>query len=175
MKPWLKGFLLAVLHVAIILSLGAKLRYDRATRPRVWTRTVVYDPDSPLRGRYLSLRVEVDASRVFGQEPVDSTREFDPWREMRPATLAVVDSKLVALPAENGTHLSVTRWNTAQGVVQLLQEPVEFYIPEHAIDPSRRSRGEELWVEVTVPQKGRPRPIQLGVMKDGKLAPLDLR
>jgi hypothetical protein len=40
-------------------------------------------------------------------------------------------------------------------------EPVAFFLPEHAADPSRLSPGKELWVEVSVPRKGPPRPIQL--------------
>jgi hypothetical protein len=53
--------------------------------------------------------------------------------------------------------------------------PVAFFIPEHVPDPSRRAPGEELWVEVTVPKKGPPRPIRLGVKKNGVLTPLALR
>jgi hypothetical protein len=53
-------------------------------------------------------------------------------------------------------------------------EPVAFFIPEHVSDPSRRPPGEELWVEVSVPAKGPPRPIRLGVKKDGVLTPLEL-
>ena len=48
-----------------------------------------------------------------------------------------------------------------------LAEPVAFFIPEHVPDPSRRPAGEELWAEVTIPRSGPPRPIRLGVMKDG--------
>jgi hypothetical protein len=49
---------------------------------------------------------------------------------------------------------------------------IAFFIPEHVADPSIRPAGEELWAEVTVPPKGPPRPIQLGVMKNGLLTPL---
>ena len=38
-----------------------------------------------------------------------------------------------------------------------------------------RSPREELWAEVTIPRTGPPRPIRLGVMKAGRLKPLDLR
>jgi hypothetical protein len=41
---------------------------------------------------------------------------------------------------------------------------------------SRRQEGEELWVEVTIPKKGPPRPIRLGVKKgDGAIIPLALK
>ena len=46
MNPRLKkGLIVAVLHLAIVGSLGVKLLVDRATRPRVWART------GPIRSR----------------------------------------------------------------------------------------------------------------------------
>jgi hypothetical protein len=58
----------------------------------------------------------------------------------------------------------------------VLVEPVAFFITEHIPDPSRRQEGEELWVEVTIPKKGPPRPIRLGVKKgDGPIVPLAIR
>jgi hypothetical protein len=56
----------------------------------------------------------------------------------------------------------------------VLTQPVAYFIPEHVADPSRRAPGEELWVEVTVPRAGLPRPIRLGVKKDGVLTPIDV-
>jgi hypothetical protein len=53
-----------------------------------------------------------------------------------------------------------------------LSEPLAYFIPEDVEDPSRRR---DLWVEVTVPPTGAPRPIRLGVKQDGALAPLQLR
>ena len=49
-----------------------------------------------------------------------------------------------------------------------------YFIPEHVLDPSLRPPGEELWVEVTLPRRGPPRPIRLAVKKDGKLAVLPI-
>jgi len=119
MSPMMrKGLVVAALHVSIVASLGAKLLVDRATRPRVWAHAVPVDPNLPIRGRYVRLRI------VAGQG-VDSSA------------------------------------------------PVAFFIPEHVADPSRRPAGEELWVEVTIPRRGAPRPIRLGVKKDGVLTPLD--
>jgi hypothetical protein len=49
-----------------------------------------------------------------------------------------------------------------------------YFLPEHAENPTWRRGGEELWVEVTIPKKGPPRPIRLGVKKDGPIEPLQL-
>jgi len=67
-----KGLVLAALECAMVLSLTGKLLYDRSTRPRVWVRTAPYDPNLPIRGRYLSsgLAPERDTSwreRLEGQ------------------------------------------------------------------------------------------------------------
>lgn len=58
MTPLVKGLIVAALHVALTASLGAKFLYDRATRPRQWVRVLPVDPDSPLRGRYVRLRID---------------------------------------------------------------------------------------------------------------------
>jgi hypothetical protein len=121
-----KGLIVAALHVAIVSSLGAKLLVDRATRPRVWTRAAPFDPNLPIRGRYVRLRIKAD--------PLTDS--------------SAGDSQFV---------------------------PIAYFIPEHVPDPSIRQPGEELWVEVTVPRAGAPRPIRLGVKKDGVLTPLDVR
>jgi hypothetical protein len=56
-----------------------------------------------------------------------------------------------------------------------LADPLAFFIPERVADPSLQKPGEELWVEVTVPPNGRPRPIRLGVRRGtDAITPLEL-
>src|SRR5215467_7286575 len=70
MKVAYKGLAVALIHILIVLSLGGKLLYDRATRPRIWVRTASFDPDLPIRGRYLTLSLEVHAQElVQPQDP----------------------------------------------------------------------------------------------------------
>jgi hypothetical protein len=58
----------------------------------------------------------------------------------------------------------------------VLDKSVTFFIPERVSDPSVRAPGEQLWVEATIPKKGVPRPIRLGVKKgSGPIVPLDLK
>lgn len=184
MKPLHKGLLIALAHVAIVTSLGAKLLYDRSTRPRVWARAAPYDPDLPIRGRYVSLQLEVEA---VGIDPPKERVGQERWQwqgRLVPVLLSNEDGRLVA------------RRDTAAGewdgyredkpviafrpagenrFLAVLTVPVLYFIPEHVEDPSRRQAGEELWVEVTLPRKGPPRPIRLGVKKgDGPIMPLDL-
>ena len=174
MKPLVKGVLLAVLQIAIVLSLGGKMLYDRATRPRVWVKTAPVDPDLPLRGRYVSLRLEVQARNLFDElrkpVPIVTWR----WQEYVTAELRAENGQLIAVKTEEGTGVRVLRQSAQDTSIAALYEPVAFFIPENIPDPSRRAQGEELWVEVTVPKKGPPRPIRLGVKKDGKLSPLEI-
>jgi hypothetical protein len=53
-----RGLVLAVLHLALVAALGGKLLLDRARYPRVWVKAAPVDPELPIRGRYLRLRVE---------------------------------------------------------------------------------------------------------------------
>ena len=156
-----KGLIVALLHVAIVASLGAKMLVDRATRPRVWARVVPYDPDLPIRGRYVRMAIEGAAD-----PSVRST--YDGY-----FTPVVQNDRLVFLPAGRDALYGQTQQRDASFVVRL-REPLAYFIPEHVPDPSFRPGGEELWVEVTLPRRGPPRPIRLGVMKNGSLTPLDL-
>lgn len=157
------GLLVALAHVAIVASMGGKLLLDRGTYPRAWTRTVPVDPDLPIRGRYVRLRVEAPVAEAV---PLSTTPRVQ---------LRAVDGRLVALPATDGTGLRAEPATRDGEQVVQLATPVAFFIPEDVDDPSRRPPGEELWVEVTIPPTGPPRPIRLGVRRGETLTPLELR
>lgn len=184
MRPLHKGLILCGVHLLLVASLGGKLLYDRATRPRVWARAAPYDPSLPVRGRYVSLQLEVLAPDIPPPPERDTMRPgHDPeWWRTYPVILSVDDESLVArrdrsVPeeaywsADNAIRLQPGPEGSS---IAVLAEPVLYFIPEHIPDPSRRQPGEELWVEVTLPRKGPPRPIRLGVKKDGTLTPLDI-
>ncbi len=181
MKPLHKGLMLAVLHLGLVTSLGAKLLYDRATLPRVWGRAAPYDPELPIRGRYVRLRLEVHTRGIAPEEDDRRERQLV-YRLPRRVLLSAENGQLVASPdpaatgqpSYTGEGNSVHFEERAGFKIAVLSEPVLYFIPEHVTDPSRRTQGEELWVEVTLPKKGPPRPIRLAVRKDGTFTPLDL-
>lgn len=191
-----KAFLLTSLHLLLVLSLGGKLLYDRATRPRFWVKAAPVDPDLPIRGRYVSLRVEVPVLGAV-MPPLEprpkNLKETEPWpprwqqHHLRvdleagsqglvartqgkpdPQHLVIYDANHNATLPERMRGLPEASW------VVVLDQPIPFFIPERISDPSRRKPGEELWVEVTLPRKGPLRPIRLGVKKEGNLNPLNL-
>jgi hypothetical protein len=157
MSRLLKGLLLTLVHVALVLTVAAKYYGDRVSLPRAWALAAPYDPNLPIRGRYVRLQLRVEPRGA-------------PLPQPGRATLSAEDGKLVAAFGPEG--VPVTR--VAEGRIAL-SEPVAFFIPEHVADPSRRPPGEALWVEVSVPKEGPPRPVRLGVKKDGVLTPLPLR
>jgi len=156
MKPVYRGVAVAVLQCSIMLSVAGKYALDRERLPRVWVNTTPVDPNLFVRGRYVSLGLQVEC-------PVGTVQ----WTAAR---LAAVEGRLVATPDPTGTVHIMSR-----GTRGTIAERVAFFIPENVPDPSRRPPGEELWVEVSVPVRGSPRPIRLGVKKDGVLTPLELR
>ena len=168
-----KGLLLGAIQIASVLSLGGKLLYDRMTRPRVWVLSEVYDPELPIRGRYLSERLRLPAEGFTYREPVQ--RNVSDWYLNRQwAYLEARNGQLVAKQQGSGpgewVHLHKNNDGT---VVALSEELVLVFMSEHAEIPSLKA-GQEMWVEVTVPAQGPPRPIRAGTKKDGVLTPFKL-
>lgn len=143
-----KGLILCGVQTGMVLSIGGKMLVDRATQPRLWVLTRPYDPNAPIRGRYVSLTIDAEARGFSNGAIYDQAR------------YAVENGKLLALPASmDGVGTLVSK-----GIAPVR---IAYFIPEHVPDPSRRAADEELWAEVTVPHRGPPRPIQLGVKKNG--------
>lgn len=166
LSPLARSVLVGLVQLVLVASLAGKLWYDRSTLPRVWVRCTGVDPDDPLRGRYVELRLTVPLAA-----------KSEPYG---PARLRVVGDQLVA---ERAPHDRTSAWDQVsfagrESVVSpfaLLDPPVAVFLPEHVPDPTRRLPGEELWLEVTVPEQGSPRPIRLGVKRgDSAITPLNL-
>ena len=160
MKPLYRGIAVAAIHCLLVLSVAGKYALDRERLPRAWTKTRNFDPNLPIRGRYVRLSVDVD-----GPEQAGNTG----WTHAR---LSVRGGRLVAESTASDTGVAITR---SGGGPWRIVEPVAFFIPEHVPDPSRTAPDEELWVELSVPRHGGPRPVRLGIRKNGTLRPLDLR
>jgi hypothetical protein len=176
-----KGLLLGALQVAIVASLGAKLAWDRHRLPRGWARVGVYDPELPIRGRYLALQLEVVCDNVAAAPAAPAS----PRDMRRPQTVngGYVRGKL---RVENGRLASdctssaeganmFRRYRQGQAATTNLSEPVLFFLPEHATDPWKQAKGGELWAEVTLPASGPPRPIRLAIKQGDTFTPLETK
>lgn len=192
MKPITKAAIVALIQVLIVCSLGAKLLYDRRTRPQAWFKTQRYDPNLPIRGRYVSLQIEVadprpseEVQQKFGNEIQIYENQQQRYRSFYSfgrecGLIAMHDGKPIAefdnSPAWNCDNLTFERWRNSHATVLRLNEPILFFISDTAKDPTRLSTGDALWVLATIPRKGPPRPIALGVKKraENNITPLNL-
>ena len=165
MTPFARGLLVGAVQVLLVASVGAKFLYDRATYPRLWVETAPYDPDMPIRGRYVSIALLVDADRAA---PGDGDRAPN----MFLARLESRGDRLLAIQDDdNGRH-----WVRSARCGELncwqLAAPLAYFIPEHGEDPSRQPDGAKLWAEVTLPPTGAPRPVRLGIKRGDSIEPI---
>ena len=166
-----RGAWIALLQVALLTAVGGKLLYDRAVLPRAWIETTGVDPDLPIRGRYVALNlvlpaveeapIEASATLAYGRVEV---------REGRAVAVLVAGDPVMADAAHplafvRNVGLAGERWQTLV--------PVAFFLPEHVRDPTLDRQPGELWIEATLPPRGAPRPVRLGLRRDERIEPLD--
>lgn len=178
-----------VLQLGLVSTIAAKYLYQRWRCSRVWTRTAAFDPEMPMRGRYLSLQLTVDGCQSTLPSAKEATFPRDVNGAIRPgpfvlrpravyfsANLKVENNKLEALRLQDpGIHSGgqeVSAMPGARCEDMRLEAPVDFYIADTAQSPMPLKADQELWIEVTVPPKGPPRPIQLALKQDGTWRPL---
>lgn len=163
-----RAIALVVIQCLLVSSIAAKYVYERATRPRVWVRAAQYDPELPMRGRYLALSPEVDVCRLTPQHE-NNFREG--WYRSYRVQLSARDGKLVAEDAGNrlprGDYPMATASNRNPCERAQLSPGIDYFVPENAPSPFPLKPGQELWLEVTVPPSGPPRAIQLALSESG--------
>ena len=165
MTPFSRGLVIALVQLALVSAVGGKLLYDRNTLPAVWAPTTGVDPILPIRGRYVALNLVV--------EPDPDTLPADLVEGQPAAAILSVDdgvlrASFLAEAVPGGIErpgVLVSRRDSPDGPRWALLEPILFFLPESAPDPSRLQPGDVLWAEVTVPQRGPPRPIRLEVRR----------
>ncbi len=159
MTPLAKGLAVGAVQVLLVAGIGAKFLYDRASYPRLWVETAPYDPVMPIRGRYVNIALLVAVERA----PPEI--EADRAPNMFLARLEARGDRLLAVQDDgNGRHW-VRSTRCGDRNCWQLAEPLAYFIPEHAIDPSNPGGSAKLWAEVTLPPAGAPRPIRLEVRK----------
>lgn len=181
-----------VVQVAIVSTVAAKYLYQRHACPRVWTRAAAFDPELPMRGRYLALQLTVDgcgstlpsAKDAAFPHKYDGTVKPGPYMLRQDtnffrANLKVEQNRLVAERIEGETTSNEgqeVEGNAGTSCDQMrLAQGTDFFISDTAQSPLPLKTGQELWIEVTVPPKGPPRPIQLALKENGNWKPLELR
>ncbi len=187
-----KSLAVLIIQVVLVSSIAAKYQYERVQCPRVWTKAAMFDPSLVMRGRYLSMQLVVDGcqSTLPSAKQAQFPRNADgmPVRGQFavaipqvtfPAQLQVQNNKLVAIRIPDGED--VARGENVFGLAgapcdrMWLGDPVNFYIADNAQNLWPLQPGQELWVEVTVPRAGPPRPLQLALKDHGVWKPVSFQ
>jgi len=185
---------LLVIQLLVVSSVAGKYLWERWRCPRVWTRAAAIDSELPMRGRYLSLQLTVDGcqstlpSAKLATFPRDLNGAVKPGLYiLRPqpitfrANLKVENNKLVAVRPEGqdieggedpAAGQEISAMPSAPCGQMTLTDGVDFYIADTAKSPLPLQPGQELWIEVTLPPTGPPRPIQLALKDKGVWKPL---
>jgi hypothetical protein len=175
-KAMRAGLILVLVQLVLVLSVAGKYLYERETRARVWTRAAQYDPSLPLRGRYLALQLMVDACALSrdAEHTIPGYPEGHPFSSWN-VSLTVANGKLVP-------HIETSWSSRAGGTLTLfadkpcdqaiLSNQVMLFVPDRAQLPFPLPAGQELWVEVTLPPSGPPRPIQMALSGAGGFHPV---
>ena len=150
MKLAKTSLVVLAIQLALVSSIAAKYLYQRWSCPRVWTRTVAYDPELVMRGRYLSVRLIVDGcqSTLPSAEDMTMPRDKDGVQTGKrfsiraeqpvrfPARLKVEGNKLVAIripesdESTQGVMVEAVPGSSCEDL--RLDMPVDFYLAEHA-------------------------------------------
>lgn len=161
MTPVMRGVIVAIAQVALMSAVGARLLYDRVTLPRAWVETAGVDPDLPIRGRYVALNLLFPAAAESAAVRVPEGNTAVGRVEVRDgAAVAVLRGRADAEEPRDGDVYFVER-TTPGGLRWMLTDPVAFFLPEQAPDPTRDVRPGELWLEASFPARSAPRPIRL--------------
>ncbi len=177
MKTIRPGLLLLAMQLVLVLSVGGKYLYERQTCPRVWTRASQFDPNLPLRGRYLALQLLLDvcdlphdAGHAMG--PYVGNHSFWQWN----VALHAVDGKLVPTLEDGSTarrsDSTLTLFANRPCNRATLNSEAMLFVSDRAQLPLPLKRGEDLWVEVTLPPSGPPRPIRIAISSREGFRPL---
>jgi hypothetical protein len=174
--------ILVIIQLLLVLSIAGKYLYERKFYPRVWTRARQVDPSLPLRGRYLSLQLMIDACslpkdeqyyRPGGRPEIGSMTSGWSWPVRAEPVSGRLEARLAAPEVANDKAQSIFLEEHAP-CIQVPFTRGELFIPDTAKPPFPLKPGQELWVEVTLPPSGPPRPIQLALSHSSGFHPLQL-
>jgi hypothetical protein len=167
MRAMRPGLILLFVQLLLVLSVAGKYLYDRQTRPRVWTEATVVDPALPVRGRYLGLRLLVNACGL----PRDAARTFPQYYgcpavwQWNVSLNAVNGNLMPSVSSRSRETLTVVEGKVCDRAPLSSEELL--FVPDRAPLPFPLEPHQHLWVEVTVPASGPPRPIRMDISTGG--------
>ncbi|HWJ04237.1 MAG TPA: hypothetical protein VNS57_00420 [Steroidobacteraceae bacterium] len=173
MTPLTRALAVAALQVGLIGAVAGTLYFERATLPRAWMESAGFDPDLPIRGRYVALNLLPASTAGAGWPTTDGAYACGRLEVRDGAVVAVAQEPTASGLPSTGSPCFIRRGDGSVTTARWqLVQPVAFFLPEHVRDPTLDVQPGELWVEVTVPPDGAPRPIRLGLRRDDGIEPI---
>lgn len=169
MTPFRRALVIAAAQLALLGLVAGKLYYDRAVLPRAWIETAGLDPDLPIRGRYVALSLVLP---VVEETPLSAREQVAYGRIELRGGRAVAVLAGGSVGGDDAHPLAFMRSPVGADRRWRTLDPVAFFLPEHARDPTFGRKPGELWVEATLPAHGAPRPIRLGLRQGDRIEPL---
>ena len=171
------GLILLVVQLILVSSVAGKYLYERQTCPRLWTRATQFDPNLPLRGRYLALQLVLDSCNMT-HDKQHMLPQYPPGRVVWQwqVSLSAVNGKLVAnlaaTPGARRSNETLTLPANTPCKRATLGTETMLFLPDRSHPPLPLKPGQDLWVEVTLPPSGPPRPIQIAISSADGFRPL---
>lgn len=138
----MRGLGVGVIQLALVLAMILQARHEAPSLPRAWAKISWKEPAPRPPQRYVQFFLEVDC-------PADGG-----------VRLRVEGSRLVCAADPASRHGRVFRFGPGRPLV--LRPALTLYLP-HGVEVADNT---ELWAEIALPERGRPRPIRLAI-KDG--------
>jgi hypothetical protein len=165
--PVVSGLVIAAVHAAIVLSLGVQAAIGRDRLPRAWAQAAAGARSNRVHGRYITLNL-VPVTDAGLKPRVDLINDRTVARRT-PIALEARDGRLLAHAAV-ASRVDLVRVNTSES--GMIGDRLDYFLPPGAPDPMPLLGAGQLWVEASVPAQGPPRPLRLGVMRNGRIEPI---
>jgi len=190
----MRGVVLAAVQVVLVLTTAGKYLWERHTCPEVWTRVELFNEQN-LRfiaqdpaNRYMQVQLLADACSLPLRTPeqesdiniLEENRGiYKTHPERKDSVRATArDGKLIVVESE-GIHARDAQeiiWDMRKPCTEArLPDIMQFYVASTTAMPEKLQPGQTVWALVTVPQQGRPRPIELAISDATGFHPLDQR
>jgi len=137
--------------------------------PRAWALARPDTSRPAAHGRYL--RIHVVPALDAGLAPKLDTVNGRTFVRPAPVALEARNGRLLAHEAPSSrVHLGYP--GTEREGEPVLRPALDVYVPATDGSAAALLKQPELWVEVSVPRQGAPRPLRMGTMKDGRIVPI---
>ncbi len=170
MKLRRPGLTVAAAQLLLVAGLFVTLDLNQRSLPTVWVPIPEFFPSTWSGGARIWLSLEVVPADGRYPEPTPDFGPLPRRSAFHAFHLFISHNRLTAEIAKNRLGFYVTSKRDPDGRMHLmLPRVVSVVVPADAPAPPRAENGDEFLVEVAVPNSGAPRPVRLGIRRNGVL------